>query len=170
MSSLCPVCQNVPMKPVRDPRTGLGLDICPRCQGWWLDGGELWRLVKAQQFSGEIEQFDTASQGADADALAAQRRKEARFMMVCCKCSTIMHTRVFGGVTIDACQKCRSLWFDKGELGMLLSDKPALTDLMQQRDLTAQAMWEDEVCGILGAVLSFLAPRRRGFFDMEDYY
>jgi len=156
------------MKPTRDSRTGLVLDICPRCQGWWLDGGELWRLLKAERFKEEIERYDSASQGADADAVAASRRKEPRFMMVCSKCTTIMHTRTFDGITVDVCQKCRSLWFDRGELALLLGDRPGLEELLGQKDLTVSAMWEDEICGVIGAVLQFCGGwRRRGWYDSD---
>jgi Zn-finger nucleic acid-binding protein len=39
---LCPVCQQ-PL--VEVGRWGLGLDVCQRCQGVWLDQGELEQIV-----------------------------------------------------------------------------------------------------------------------------
>ncbi|ACX52262.1 putative cytoplasmic protein [Ammonifex degensii KC4] len=38
----CPVC-HVPLKEV--PRYGVLLDVCSRCRGVWLDGGELEKVI-----------------------------------------------------------------------------------------------------------------------------
>ncbi|MER3536673.1 MAG: hypothetical protein C4301_04110 [Thermus sp.] len=39
----CPICQE-PMREV--VRQGVGIDLCPRCGGVWLDRGELEKLLK----------------------------------------------------------------------------------------------------------------------------
>jgi Zn-finger nucleic acid-binding protein len=36
--------------------------------------------------------------------------------MNCPKCNTEMHTRKIEGVTIDECTRCRSFWFEPGEI------------------------------------------------------
>ncbi|HEY3281243.1 MAG TPA: zf-TFIIB domain-containing protein [Armatimonadota bacterium] len=38
----CPLCQN-PMRP--NLLTGVEIDVCPRCQGVWLDRGELEEIL-----------------------------------------------------------------------------------------------------------------------------
>jgi hypothetical protein len=50
----CPVC-HLPLKEV--PRFGVLLDVCSRCHGVWLDGGELEKVVAlAREFHGEFYQ------------------------------------------------------------------------------------------------------------------
>ncbi len=42
MAKLCPICQQ-PLSEVE--RWGVQLDVCQRCQGVWLDRGELEQIV-----------------------------------------------------------------------------------------------------------------------------
>lgn len=42
--TVCPNCQS-PMSEVS--RRGVYVDVCPRCRGVWLDGGELEKLLAA---------------------------------------------------------------------------------------------------------------------------
>ncbi len=49
----CPVC-HMPMKEV--PRFGVLLDVCPRCHGVWLDGGELEKVISmTREFRSHFE-------------------------------------------------------------------------------------------------------------------
>jgi Zn-finger nucleic acid-binding protein len=42
----CPKCQ-VPMATIAYGDTGVEIDVCPQCQGIWLDQGEFERIVEA---------------------------------------------------------------------------------------------------------------------------
>ncbi|WP_245574376.1 zf-TFIIB domain-containing protein [Desulfovirgula thermocuniculi] len=50
----CPVCRT----PLREtPRYGVLLDLCPRCRGVWLDGGELEKVISlAREFHHTYEE------------------------------------------------------------------------------------------------------------------
>jgi hypothetical protein len=51
----CPVC-HVPLREV--PRFGVLLDVCSRCHGVWLDGGELEKVIAlAREFHGEFQHY-----------------------------------------------------------------------------------------------------------------
>jgi len=51
----CPVC-SIPMDEV--PKSGVMIDICPRCKGVWLDRGELNRLLESvRAYRSEYEEF-----------------------------------------------------------------------------------------------------------------
>ncbi|MER3603577.1 MAG: hypothetical protein C4298_07390 [Thermus sp.] len=55
----CPICQE-PMGEV--VRQGVGIDLCPRCGGVWLDRGELEKLLKTvhqevEAYEKEREEF-----------------------------------------------------------------------------------------------------------------
>ncbi|MCL6635375.1 MAG: zf-TFIIB domain-containing protein [Peptococcaceae bacterium] len=51
----CPVCA-IPMDEV--PKSGVLIDVCPRCRGVWLDRGELNRLMESvKAYRDEYEEF-----------------------------------------------------------------------------------------------------------------
>ncbi len=51
----CPVC-SIPMDEVS--KSGVQIDVCPRCKGVWLDRGELNRLLEsAREYRKEDEDY-----------------------------------------------------------------------------------------------------------------
>lgn len=51
----CPVC-SIPMDEV--PKSGVQIDVCPRCKGVWLDRGELNRLLESVKgYRNEYEEY-----------------------------------------------------------------------------------------------------------------
>ncbi|NPV74146.1 MAG: hypothetical protein HPY89_10280 [Pelotomaculum sp.] len=51
----CPVC-SVPLDEI--PKSGVLIDVCPKCKGVWLDRGELNRLLNtAREYYDEYEDF-----------------------------------------------------------------------------------------------------------------
>ncbi|HHW42871.1 hypothetical protein GFC01_01465 [Desulfofundulus thermobenzoicus] len=51
----CPVC-HMPLREV--PRYGVMMDVCPRCRGVWLDGGELEKVVSlSRKYRDEYEHY-----------------------------------------------------------------------------------------------------------------
>jgi len=90
----CPIC-GTGMVTVKLKKAEI--DACPKCEGIWLDRGELKTLTGVDQ---------------------TKARK-----VVCPKCKTGMDTTMLKGVEIDACPKCKSVWLDNGELEKLAGDK-----------------------------------------------
>jgi Zn-finger nucleic acid-binding protein len=111
----CPGCGG-PMRVFT--RTGVTVDNCHSCHGFWLDKGELGTLISARSQSG-LE--------------PGQIREEIRWLLsrgwattdeatlTCPHCRTDMRKVVFSSsefqVTGDECPSCKGLWLDPGELG-----------------------------------------------------
>ena len=92
---------------------------CPKCQGVWLDVGELEKiqetvekdyaeeLRKISDYVGRAYEMAGAKQAAELD---------------CKGCGRVLDRREYGycsQVMIDVCPSCRGIWLDKGELEML---------------------------------------------------
>jgi Zn-finger nucleic acid-binding protein len=104
----CPVCKE-PMMVIE--HASVEVDYCVKCQGVWLDSGEIELLM------GDAEKCDAyLAGGKPADAREAARR--------CPICGKKMEKAVTQGaepVMYDRCVKGDGLWFDKGELQAVLS-------------------------------------------------
>lgn len=86
------------------------IDECPRCNGLWLDHGELEQLVQAKNVPARL-----------------LRTKSTKFLSLrpegtrpCPRCSKILVGTVVKGVRLDLCSDCQGLWLDQGELNDLL--------------------------------------------------
>lgn len=88
------------------------IDFCPSCKGIWLDSGELELLTGSLSKSDESKWFKSV-----------KNINEAKCR--CPICKKKMDKVEFGDskVIIDKCKNDHGLWFDKGELDSLLSDK-----------------------------------------------
>jgi len=75
------------------------LDICPTCHGAWFDQGEVTK----------------ASGDQDIERLIVMGAKTPTGL-TCPNCAAKMSSRGVGTVRVDACTKCRGVWFDAGEL------------------------------------------------------
>jgi hypothetical protein len=56
---------------------------------------------------------------------AAQRRAAERrsHHLKCPNCGADLHGELFHGIRIDRCPECHGVWFDDGELELLLNDE-----------------------------------------------
>jgi Zn-finger nucleic acid-binding protein len=88
------------------------IDYCPSCKGIWLDSGELELLSGSSTKNDKSILFNPAKD-----------LKEKKYK--CPICNKKMDKVEFGDskVVIDKCKNDHGLWFDKGELNTLLSDK-----------------------------------------------
>ncbi len=57
----------------------------------------------------------------DAATRAAQER--LTHYMKCPKCGASLHTEAFHGVQIDRCPDCHGMWFDAGEIELILKEE-----------------------------------------------
>ncbi|MDQ7821244.1 MAG: zf-TFIIB domain-containing protein [Candidatus Eremiobacteraeota bacterium] len=160
MNIPCPACETIMLKPAKDPATGLHLEACPRCRGWWFDVGELERFLRSSEFRCQVEDFDRKSAASPEGRAPISGYR----LLVCCKCGTAMHERVFRGIKIDVCQNCRSLWFDAGELTALMEGNASgMHEILMQRDLTSGAKMSDDAAATfikIGEFLSFFLGSR----------
>ena len=102
----CPRCDAV-MSPMT--MVGVHIDICPMCNGCWLDSKEINQL--------------TRSRGKNAITVVLVNKKDSYAACPRCKQKTLQE----GGhalrpsLVLDECKKCSGVWLDRGELPTLLS-------------------------------------------------
>lgn len=77
------------------------VDVCPRCDGMWLDTGELRRLVGDRRLS---------------DYLTRDIGTKSRSPLLCPRCGGLMDIEVADDVEVDVCLTCHGVWLDAGEL------------------------------------------------------
>ena len=102
------------------------LDYCPNCQGVWFDAGELelWMKSAGRQDGGHF--LSGILHGPEAETSEGRRR--------CPICRQTMKKAAVSkqpAVHIDACPRGNGLWFDGGEVDVLLKelDKKAGTQV-----------------------------------------
>jgi Zn-finger nucleic acid-binding protein len=82
----------------------IDLDVCPKCDGVWMDKGELKRVSK--------------------DELIELRMSEkGEGLRLCPRCRGRMHRSEINGVVLDECD-C-GVYFDKGEVDKVIGKKLA---------------------------------------------
>jgi len=105
----CPKCKEAMI--VLELRQ-IEIDYCTSCSGIWLDKGELELLVGDQQ-----EQQDTVL----SDFVPQHRSKEKAYRCPICRKKM---EKVLSGkqhqILIDRCHNHHGLWFDAGELHLLI--------------------------------------------------
>ena len=105
---ICPKC-NTAMSPMT--MVGTTIDICPMCNGCWLDSEELTQL--------------TRSRGTNAVRLEVVNKKPHALVCPRCRKATLLegqhHLRP--DFFIDQCDRCGGIWLDRGELPTLLSTR-----------------------------------------------
>lgn len=84
-------------------------DVCPECDGVFLDKGE----VKKATGHAELDKLLTKYLGADADS-----------PMVCPSCGDVMDAEDAAGVELDVCLSCHGVWADAGEIEALIEKDP----------------------------------------------
>ena len=80
------------------------IDICPHCQGSWLDNGELNKLLKDRKL---------------ADYLTKDIGTKSKSELVCPRCGGLMDIEKADDVEVDVCLDCHGVWLDSGELEAL---------------------------------------------------
>jgi len=107
---------------VEERRPALGPDVkvdaCPKCQGVFLDKGEILRLTGNRA----LNHFLTKQVGIDSDS-----------QLVCPADGGIMDLEDAAGIKVDVCLSCFGLWLDQGELEQLQDADPKVI-----RDLTPE--------------------------------
>lgn len=110
----CPIDQHRMVKKVYEGTTII--DICTKCNGVWLDKGELEKIeeVRMNDYSEELKRIpDYLEQNAE---LLRQQDREA---INCPVCGESMVAKEYGycsQIMIDVCPNCQGIWLDSGEL------------------------------------------------------
>jgi Zn-finger nucleic acid-binding protein len=107
----CPRCE-VLMSKMDFLRTTI--DICPNCNGCWLDQNEITQL--------------TRSRGDRAVWLKLTDTKPCSLLCPRCKAKNMQVGRVevatqAKSIEVDECKVCGGLWLDRGELAAVLAKK-----------------------------------------------
>lgn len=96
------------------------VDTCPKCEGVWLDKGELEKIQETVEndYRSELERVPDSTVQAYRQARSEHERKA----LSCPSCEAEMIEREHGycsQVFIDVCTSCQGVWLDKGELKAL---------------------------------------------------
>lgn len=128
----CPKCKTVHLKQGTVRNSGVQIDYCPQCKGFWLDKGEMKQICDVA-----IKELSVPP---DAEQTA-----------VCPQCLIPMFSFCYPQtfVTIDMCKRCEGLWFDAKELKEI--------ELVRQNLADNQEIEEyDEVRGVKGWLIDFI--------------
>jgi Zn-finger nucleic acid-binding protein len=110
------------------------LDYCTDCSGVWFDAGELELLLESMELEGASLSLDSIL--TSPEAKSSEKKRKCPICRQKMKKATVGHEPE---VLIDACQRGDGLWFDKGEVGQLitqLADKPSKKADSQGRIIT----------------------------------
>ncbi len=127
----CPACSNLMIVVEHE---NIELDYCVDCSGVWFDAGELELLLETMQLEGSSLSLDSIL--TSPEARSSEKKRKCPICRQRMKKATVGHEPE---VLIDACQRGDGLWFDKGEVGQLitqLSDKPSQESDSQGRVIT----------------------------------
>jgi Zn-finger nucleic acid-binding protein len=93
---------------VREAEGHVGF-LCETCQGAWLPRSYLQSIEHGRHFSHE-RLFQ----------MLGDQRTAASFLQCPSHCGSMQISRI-KGIALDWCPECRGIWFDQGEIAMLLS-------------------------------------------------
>lgn len=96
------------------------VDVCSKCDGMWLDHGELESIQATVEndYRAELERIPEST----VNAYRHARRENDRSALSCPSCSADMTEREHGycsQIFIDVCAECQGVWLDAGELKAL---------------------------------------------------
>jgi Zn-finger nucleic acid-binding protein len=136
----CPVCLGAALESFRpDPKQALELDTCRRCGGVWSDAGEVPRLRTLrpeavwQAVTLRPEAFRMKCHECHASFDRNQKNCPAcgwENRLACPSCKAKLQVMEQGGLRLDACTRCRGVWFDNVELAAVWNGQ---MDLLAQR-------------------------------------
>ena len=115
----CPACSNLMIVVEHEH---IELDYCVECAGVWFDTGELDLLLETMQLEQSTLSLDSVLTSPEAKSKEKKRR--------CPICGKKMKKATVGHeseVLIDACPHGDGLWFDKGEVGQLITHLPEVS-------------------------------------------
>ncbi len=124
----CPVCNSL-MIVVEHEK--IELDYCVNCSGVWFDAEELELLLEAMQLKETSLSLDNILTSPEAES--AEKKRKCPICGKKMKKATVGHEPE---VLIDACSQGDGLWFDRGEVGQLITqlpDKPSEKSDSQER-------------------------------------
>ena len=115
------------------------IDLCPKCEGLWLDKGELGKLLKDKKLT---------------DYLTKDIGTQSKSKLVCPRCGGLMDLESAEDVEVDVCLTCNGVWLDKGELEELKTKSKAgfKGDTVDK----AVERWEEDVKKSRGSFLKRL--------------
>ncbi|MBA7630143.1 hypothetical protein ES703_37653 [subsurface metagenome] len=95
------------------------VDVCPSCQGIWLDKGELEQVeeIREHDYSEELKRIPNLI----GNAYEMARQKKLG-VIHCPKCGIELSNHEYAycsQIIIDVCPKCEGIWLDKGEIEAL---------------------------------------------------
>jgi Zn-finger nucleic acid-binding protein len=101
------------------------IDVCPQCQGMWLDPHELQKLDDNFFVDVEEVKFEAVAPTADDTQLACPRCEGAPALEK-------VKPADFGEVVVDTCPGCKGFWLDKDELEKMrdISDRQLIASLL----------------------------------------
>lgn len=125
------------------------VDVCPECDGEFLDEGEIKRLTGDRDLH---------------ELLTEYLAREAESELVCPACGGLMDAEMIdvedqeGEVEVDVCHDCHGIWLDDGELAKL---QEAAVDVDELDDEKLAEMWDARTSGrrrkgLLGRLLGKL--------------
>ncbi len=117
----CPACKHA-MIVVEYHR--IELDYCPNCQGVWFDSGELELWLKSTGREDERSFLSEMLNGPEAD-IAEQKRRCPICRQTLKKVSVSKEPEAH----IDACPRGNGIWFDGGEVDVLLKEMDRKTGI-----------------------------------------
>lgn len=94
----------------------ISIDVCPVCQGVWLDKGELEQIMRIREERFDQSNIDQVSLKCDVTRIPVGELKRE---VVCPKCGLLMNPVNFSycsGIIIDKCPSDDGVWLDKGEI------------------------------------------------------
>ncbi len=108
----CPVCKDVELRQTLT-QNGVLVDVCPKCQGVWLDKGEIFYFTKVPTYLNY--KIKEALKNPGPSAKLNPRTQ-----------TPLVELSLLGGkLKIDYCPQTQGIWLDKGELEKLPSAKEA---------------------------------------------
>lgn len=124
---LCPICPGLPMEKIT---IGAGpgrllLDGCRRCGGVWFDAGEVDRLrgLGMKAIEAQVNLNAEAHRKRCGRCQASYSRNDDRCpackapnVIRCPTCTGMLEVVRPGRAKLDACRRCRGVWFDGVEL------------------------------------------------------
>ena len=115
------------------------IDICPKCEGVWLDTGELKKLIHNKKLT---------------DYLTKDIGTQSKSKLVCPRCGGLMDLEFADDIEVDVCLTCNGVWLDAGELHELKekSKKGFKGDDLEK----AVERWEENVKNSRGSFLKRL--------------
>src|SRR5579885_901917 len=99
----CPKCGKTELQHRWGP-AGIMTEVCPGCEGIWLDKGQIYQFVSSPK---RLH-----------DDMVAAFRTPAPGLRPCPRCGGKMPQAKFPspGPVIDVCAQCGGTWFDAGEI------------------------------------------------------